>query len=107
MTAETPDEKKPDENKPDAGKPARVPLRQRLRAKFNAASKSKAAEMIKDTAEDLRSSNKERAGLAAAVIIPGGFVGYYLHRRHKFKKKHADNDDALPSKQKKQQPPKP
>lgn len=104
MTDETPPENKADDKTP----PPRTPLRQRLRAKFNDAAKSKAAEMIRDTAEDLKNSNKERAGLAAAAIIPGGFVGYYLHRRHKFKKKHAENDDAEPPVQtKKQQPPKP
>lgn len=104
MTDETPPENKADDKTP----PPRIPLRQRLRAKFNDAAKSKAAEMIKDTAEDLRNSNKERVGLAAAVVIPGGLIAYYAHRRHQFKKKNAENDNtAPPERQKKQPPPKP
>ena len=106
MTDETPPEKKEPDDK--ATPPPRVPLRQRLKAKFNKAAQSDAAELIRDTAEDLKNSKKERVGLAAAAIIPGGFIGYYIHRRHKFKKKNAENDDsAPPEQQKKQQPPKP
>ncbi len=74
-------------------KPARMPLRQRLRAKFEKAKKSEVAEVLKDTADDLRDNNKERVGLAVATIIPGGWFAYYAHRHHKYKKKHA-NDDA-------------
>lgn len=106
MTDETPPEKKEPDDK--APLPPRVPLRQRLKAKFNKAAQSDTAEMIRDTADDLRNSKKERVGLAAAAIIPGGFIGYYIHRRHQFKKKNAENDNAdAPQQPKKQQPPKP
>jgi hypothetical protein len=96
------------DEKPAEKKPGRVPLRQRLKAKFNAAKESEFAEMVKDTAEDLKNSRKERVGLAAATIIPGGWIAYYAHRRHKFKKKTAGNDSAaLPKRQRKQNPPRP
>lgn len=97
------EEPKPDQ-KPDAEKsadpqreakispPPRTPLRQRLKAKFNKVSKSEVAEVIKDTAEDLKSNNKERVGLAVATVIPGGWIAYYAHRHHKFKKKHGNDD---------------
>jgi hypothetical protein len=80
-------------DKPDpAEKPYRVPLRQRLRAKFDKAKKSEVAEVLKDTADDLKSNNKERVGLAVATVIPGGWFAYYAHRHHKYKKKHANDD---------------
>lgn len=94
------DNDKPNDEKPkDEQQPAipRTPLRQRLRAKFNKAAKSDVAQVLKETAEDLKSNNKERVGLAVATVIPGGWIAYYAHRHHKFKKNHAGNDDATPA----------
>ena len=92
MADESPDNK-PKDQQPSAP-PPRTPLRQRLRAKFNKAAKSEVAQVLKETAEDLKSNNKERVGLAVATVIPGGWIAYYAHRHHKFKKSQGDNDDA-------------
>ena len=109
MADESPDNKPKDEQ---TAPPPRTPLRQRLRAKFNKAAKSEVAQVLKETAEDLKSNNKERVGLAVATVIPGGWIAYYAHRHHKFKKSQGDNDDAPPADSsplppKKNAPPKP
>jgi hypothetical protein len=109
MADENPDNKpqdeKPEEKKTTPLKKPRELLRKRLKAKFNQASKSEVAEVLKDTAEDLKSNNKERVGLAIATVIPGGWFAYYAHRHHKYKKKH-QNDDTQPEADDKQAPPK-
>lgn len=107
MADETPDNKPQDKKPEEKAAPAKPPrplLRQRLKAAFNKAAKSEVAEVVKDTAEDLKSNNKERVGLAVATVIPGGWIAYYAHRHHKYKKKH-ENDDA-PDADDKQAPPK-
>lgn len=92
------------ENDKKPGQPPRTPLRQRLKARFNKAAKSEVAEVLKDTAEDLKNNNKERVAFGVATVIPGGWIAYYAHRHHKYKKKH-ENDDA-PDADDKQAPPK-
>ena len=115
MADESPDNKPKDEapksETPPAAPvpPARTPLRQRLKAKFNKAAKSDVAQVLKETAEDLKSNNKERVGLAVATIIPGGWIAYYAHRHHKFKKGQADDggdNDASPPESSPLPPPK-
>jgi hypothetical protein len=106
MAEETPDQ--PPENNPpeNNGTPPRVPLRQRIKARFNKAANSEPVKIIKDTAEDLRTNNKERWAFGVATIIPGGWIGYGAHRVHKYHKKNADNDDgAAPDAPAPQQPP--
>lgn len=96
------------ENDKKPGQPPRTPLRQRLKARFNKAAKSEVAEVLKDTAEDLKNNNKERVAFGVATVIPGGWIAYYAHRHHKFRNKQAGNDDASAGPaQKKPAPPKP